>query len=387
MPKAITTRKRLGIAGALVALVAIGALLMPMAVGPAAAQNDDCTFTVADVTMTLDGDCTTDETILIPDGFTLDGNGNTITAVDPASGNFLGAIVKNEGTTAHIKNLRLTTDDLNNVCQGGDNRLRGILFDGASGSIRDNEVLDINKGVSGCQEGNGIEVRNAPFDGTGVDPVQASIRGNTVTDYQKTGIVANGNVDVTITGNEIQGFEPTASIAQNGIQVGFGATGSVMDNTTTNNWFSGDNWAAAGILVFEASGAMVQGNTVSQSQIGVGIEAWCWFVATASDNQVVNNQIDGSDFGVTIAANVLGGLTTCNPSANGNNVVNNAIASPGEEGDTAVFVGTGEFFCPCPAFSGSAENNKVIRNAISGFEDGVVDGGTDSKVQANVSMP
>ena len=33
--------------------------------------------------MTLNGDCTTDATILVPNGFTLDGAGNTITAVDP----------------------------------------------------------------------------------------------------------------------------------------------------------------------------------------------------------------------------------------------------------------------------------------------------------------
>lgn len=46
-------------------------------------------------------------------------------------------------------------------------RLRGILFDGAAGSITHNTVTNINQGASGCQEGNGIEVRNGPFDNTG----------------------------------------------------------------------------------------------------------------------------------------------------------------------------------------------------------------------------
>ena len=37
-------------------------------------------------TMTLTADITTDTTIIVPDGYTLDGNGYTITAVDVAGG-------------------------------------------------------------------------------------------------------------------------------------------------------------------------------------------------------------------------------------------------------------------------------------------------------------
>jgi hypothetical protein len=36
--------------------------------------------------MRLDANCTTDETLFIPDGFTLDGRGHTITAVDRPAG-------------------------------------------------------------------------------------------------------------------------------------------------------------------------------------------------------------------------------------------------------------------------------------------------------------
>ena len=42
----------------------------------------DCTFTTVRTIMNLDGNCTTDKTIFVPDGLTLDGNGNTITAVE-----------------------------------------------------------------------------------------------------------------------------------------------------------------------------------------------------------------------------------------------------------------------------------------------------------------
>ncbi len=47
-----------------------------------------CTFTTSGFTNTLDADCTTDETILVPNGFTLDGAGHTITAQDPSGGHF-----------------------------------------------------------------------------------------------------------------------------------------------------------------------------------------------------------------------------------------------------------------------------------------------------------
>jgi hypothetical protein len=153
----------------------LGALLAPVAAGAATT----CTFTTVGTTMTLDGDCPTDATIVVPDGFTLDGAGYTITAVDPPGGHVLGAIIKNGGSTASVMNVTATTSGLANVCDGGDDRLRGILFDGASGDIVWNTVRDINQGPSGCQEGNAIEIRKAPFDTTRVD-VSVTISDNHV---------------------------------------------------------------------------------------------------------------------------------------------------------------------------------------------------------------
>ena len=105
----------------------------------------------------LDADCTTDATILVPDGVTLDGQGNAITAVDPVTGHFVGGVVANGGSGAHVTNLTVDTDGLANVCDAGADCLRGIIFEGASGSITRNTVQNINQGASGCQEGNAIE--------------------------------------------------------------------------------------------------------------------------------------------------------------------------------------------------------------------------------------
>lgn len=227
-----------------------------------------CTFFIDGSTMTLVDDCTTEATILVPNGFTLDGALYTITAVDPSGSNFLGAVVKNEGPFAAVKNLTINTFVLANVCDAGDNRLRGILFDGASGIIKDNTVLNINQGASGCQEGNGIEVRNEPFDAGGSD-VLVWISGNTVTDYQKGGIVTNGSVAATIVGNVTTGLGPVDYIAQNGIQIGFGGTAIVQENQVSGNDYTPKSFVSCGLLMFDADGVRASQNHYANNERNV----------------------------------------------------------------------------------------------------------------------
>lgn len=233
-----------------------------------AEATTNCTFTVVGSTMTLDANCTTDATILVPNGFTLDGAGHTITAVDPPGGHFLGAVVKNAGPFAVVKNLTINTGVLANACDAGDNRLRGILFDGASGIIKDNTILDINQGASGCQEGNGIEAPNAPFNEGGTD-VLVWISGNTVTKYQKTGIVTNGSVAATITGNFITGVGPVNYIAQNGIQIGFGGTAIVQENQISGNDYTPKSFVSCGLLMFESDGVRASQNHYADNERNV----------------------------------------------------------------------------------------------------------------------
>ena len=232
----------------------------------ASATGSDCLFSTTGSTIRLLNDCTTDQTILVPNGTTLDGNSHSITAVDSVGGHFLGAVVANAGTTANVTNLTVTASKLTDACDGGEARLRGILFDGASGSITNNTVVGINQGQSGCQEGNAIEVRNEPFDGTHPGIKSVTVSGNTISDYQKTGIVANGNVVATITNNTVTGSGKIDYIAQNGIQVGFGATATVKGNTSSGNWYTPASDVACGILFFEAGGVKASSNTLFDNE-------------------------------------------------------------------------------------------------------------------------
>ena len=200
------------------------------------ASTGGCSYSEAGNTINLLGDCTTDQTILVPDGKTLEGNGHTITVVDPSDGHFLGAVVQNAGGIASVNNLTVTARNLVTACDDFPNSLAGIRLDGASGAITNNTVTGLQQGSSGdgCQEGNAIEVRNTAVTGT----PQVTVTGNTVSKYQKTGVLIKGQVSAVVTGNTITGYGPVSFIGQNGVQVSFGATAQVGSNTISDNFYT-----------------------------------------------------------------------------------------------------------------------------------------------------
>ena len=95
----------------LMMMLVLVALAIPATAFAAGPGDGTCTFTKNDKnkTMTLVADCTTATTIRVPNGYTLDGNGHKITAIDRAAA-FVGAVVENEGATMNVKNLTVTVD-------------------------------------------------------------------------------------------------------------------------------------------------------------------------------------------------------------------------------------------------------------------------------------
>jgi hypothetical protein len=238
----------------------------------------DCTVTVSGsspTVYTLVADCTTDQTILVPQivgGSVFDGNGHKITGVDPTGGKFLGAVVQAQtgANLITVMNLTVTVSNLMDACDDGANRLRGVLFDGVSGTIQNNTVTDIEQGsggLSGCQEGNGIEVRNAPFapDPAGPRP-SVTVSANTVSDFQKGGVVANGSVASITTGNTVIADGKINYIAQNGIQVAFNATALVKNNSSSGNWYPPSSYTACGFLIYQADGVKASNNSLFNNE-------------------------------------------------------------------------------------------------------------------------
>jgi hypothetical protein len=86
----------------------------------------------------------------------------------------------------------------------------------------------------------------------------ADITNDTVESYQKNGItVAGPGSTADIEHDVVTGSGPTPIIAQNGIQISFGATALVMDNLITANNCTGHKRASSsGILAFGGGGTV-----------------------------------------------------------------------------------------------------------------------------------
>jgi len=305
-----------------------------------AAVTAPCEFDIQGDQMRLQNDCLTTETIMVPDGMTLNGRNHLITAKDPEGGTFNGAVIKNEGSVANVINTEIRAVGLQNVCKSGDDRLRGILFEGASGTIDGNTIKRLNKnnGDSGCQEGNGIEVRNAPFDGTHPGTTGVMISNNLVKNYQKGGIIVNGDVDAYVLNNVVKSSASQDSLAANAIQIGFGAQGTVKDNSIGGNqWCGPSNYVATAVLVYQNGGkTSVRGNdTTGNADVGMYMSGDETMVVrnnnVIDDNSIADCNVNGYDIGIgaygdhiTVLNNTVGGFDTPidgDPDGSGNKIL------------------------------------------------------------------
>ena len=282
----------------------LGLLVLFTAVSSAQAAST-CEFKTAGSVMILTADCTTDTTILIPNGYTLDGRNHTITATDPEGGHFLGAVVRNSGALAHVTKLRITTAGLANVCDSGLDQLRGILFDGASGTIQKSTISHINQGASACPEGNGIVVQNFSTNGT-VPPVQTvKITGNRISAYQHSGIVCDGYVNCLVRSNVVGASAAQANQPANSIEIRYGAHAVVEKNDVSgNSWTGSTNYVSTAILLrYAAVGTLVRGNRLREGNADIGIYAYT-DGATVENNRVYESGQDlnkaGWDVGIYV---------------------------------------------------------------------------------------
>ena len=192
------------------------------------------------------------------------------------SGQSIAAIVLVQGTTdVTIQNV--IVDGSGNGISECSPDLIGIFYQNASGELNHVAVRDVELSptLNGCQSGVGVFVQS----GGGVSSV-VTIANSSIHDYQKNGITANeADTQVTISGNVVTGLGTAAGTAQNGIQIGFGATGTIHANTVANHVYApcidltGCPATADDILVYQSDGVTVDHNTVGVSQTGIAIVA------------------------------------------------------------------------------------------------------------------
>lgn len=186
--------------------------------------------------------------------------------------------VNTTGVQVTISDLTVEGNWPNNVCNDS---LYGILVGGgASLSLSDSTVERIGANpltsAGGCQGGIGIEVGNSVTGQIG----HARLTHDTVETYQKNGISIKGSGSTAdIDDVDVTGAGATPYIAQNGIEVLYGATGSVTHSTVTGNNYTGPNNASsAGILAYGCGSQVVKhatftGNKLVGNDIGIAMNS------------------------------------------------------------------------------------------------------------------
>jgi Fibronectin type III domain len=207
------TRRVLGVAAA---AATVTGLLLPT---QAAFAVTTCTFTPSGTTESLDGNCLLSETHVVPDGWTLDGNGFTITA-DPAGTFARGVIASESGTGAttpkamNVKHLTIAT-----VPNGTD----GILFDGAQGAV---SRVTVQGGQNGVEADNDIGAGI----GTGLTAPQVKVGRTTIGNYQDAGVYAHGDLKLDVLQADILSPQASTGHIVAGVYIQSGAHGSVKDS-------------------------------------------------------------------------------------------------------------------------------------------------------------
>ena len=149
----------------------ISLVLLAAPAAPAASAATTCTYLVSGSSMQLQDDCITDAPIIIPNGMTHAGAGHKITAVDPPSDHFRGAVIQNGGASAN----NLSGNDVGvwliQETERGDAPVLPTQIKVIDNVIT-NEALTNGAGYQAgiTAHGNGDTIRGNRISGAGYDP-------------------------------------------------------------------------------------------------------------------------------------------------------------------------------------------------------------------------
>ena len=265
--------------------------------------------------------------------------------------------------TVNISDLTFDAAGSNLDSLGCDGDPAGIFYKFASGTITRNSVLNdiLSPNFNGCGGGLGIyAVSNSASD-------VLKITYNHVETYSKNGITVNGpggapGPSGTISNNTVIGQGPTTGAAENSIQVGFGATGTISTNTVGSDVWAPDTIsdpgdAAAGILVYASSGVFISNNNVNNTQYGI-VAVTDTSYGTADNTTVTKNTVS--------ATHIFDGIDLC---SNNNSATANLVNGSDEAGIHVDATCTG-------AATGNTVQKNVINSACAGVLSGSASGNT-----------
>jgi parallel beta-helix repeat protein len=268
-------------------------------------------------------------------------------------------LVESPATDVTIRYLAVdgSGSNLNSGCS--EPPLIGIYYKGASGTL--NYVAARNQAQNaanfGCADSAALGIF---IESGGSENSTVTIKNSTVHGYQKNAITANETgTTVTINGNSLVGAGPV-NAAQNGIQVAFGATGTLENNIIADDDFNGSpsEGIGTGILIYGSGGLSITGNSIANTQTGIVTVTAGSF--TANGNTVSNNQITNTHIG--------DGIDLCSDS---NIVTGNAVFSSDEAGI--------HLDSTCGA---TGTSNTVSKNAVNEACAGILLGGSGNTISS-----
>lgn len=244
-----------------------------------------------------------------PTGFLRDGINMTAAVVNPSS-----PVTSNIDATGCNIGVYFGPDNngsVNRATIHGSNYY-GVVVQRAKVNIKNSNIYQIGETpLNGDQHGVGIYYATVAGVKNGdctTGSTEGTVENNSVSTYQKSGIVADcTGTKVSINNNIVQGQGPVNYIAQNGIEVGVGANAKVTGNIVTGNSYTGAGGASSGgILVFGGpvyggdytTNTQITGNIVIGNDVGVyasNLESCstnsCTATTTKTDIYIADNTI------------------------------------------------------------------------------------------------
>jgi parallel beta-helix repeat protein len=206
--------------------------------------------------------------------------------------------------TTDVKDLDI---DGQNNAQAHPVRFVGILYRNVDGEISGNTIHDMYDADS---KGDGPETFGILVYGDS----NVEILNNHISEFSRGGIGVSGDVVgwawgpapdpvALVQGNTVigNGFEPeTGWWAENGIQLGYGATGQIVENVVTDCW-SNSAWSSTGILVVGTEGVEVLRNLVDNNETGIAVMGLtAWGGNPSADNLIQGNDVTNGDWGISL---------------------------------------------------------------------------------------
>jgi len=258
-----------------------------------------------------------------------------------------------------------------------------LLNDGVTG-------IELPPALLGCQNQLAVYAYTGYYATSYVpaSPVTVTMTHVSVTKYGKNGITCDDPaLSCVLSGDSVVGIGPTSATAQNGIQIAYGAVGTLSHDLVKQNAYTGtlstldwygNGYQAAGILLYlPGAGTTVETSTVSSNAMGVVSYG-------PAPIQIVGNSVSGSTgYGIVengeygtqalIANNTVNeagaggvGILVDNGTFNltGNHIEHSS--SSGTNGASQVVCGSGSYLACSPSQSVSTAAIQAVSESSAG---------------------